>query len=460
LEPPPLSSTNPAADALVRGLAEAFLSGDWDLDGLIARGGRVLGRRHRWLRPLAHRVLASFANGLRPPMARLALFLQADEGFRKARRKHELALHLIVWPAPPMTPSPGAPASWPVPAIVTPAELARFLDLEPNELDWFADCQTREHSARSEPLRHYRYRWVPKSSGSLRLIEAPKPRLKRLQRRLLDTILLPIPPHDAAHGFRPGRSITTFVASHVGRTIVLKMDLRDFFVSITSARVVAVFLTAGYPEPVARLLAGLCTNTVPLQVCKEASRRESDLAAPPATWQALRPFLQPHLPQGAPTSPALANLAAFRLDTRLAGLARAADAAYTRYADDLVFSGGEAFAQSIARFPTHVAAIALEEGFAVQHRKTRIMRQGVRQRAAGVVLNQKINMIRSDYDEIKAILYNCVRHGPQDQNRAGVSDFRAHLAGRIAHAVRLNPDRGSRLTRLFERISWSLITND
>ncbi len=150
----------------------------------------------------------------------------------------------------------------------------------------------------------------------------------------------------------------------------------------------------------------------------------------------------------------MANLAAFRLDQRLAGLARAGGAAYTRYADDLVFSGSEAFAQTFARFPTHVAAIALEEGFAVQHRKTRVMRQGVRQRAAGIVLNQKINMTRYDYDQLKAVLHNCVHHGPQGQNRAHVADFRAHLAGRVAHAVRLNPERGARLTGLFEQISW------
>ena len=157
------------------------------------------------------------------------------------------------------------------------------------------------------------------------------------------------------------------------------------------------------------------------------------------------------MPQGAPTSPALANLAAHRLDARLAGLARAAEASYTRYADDLVFSGGESFARSIARFPVHAAAIALEEGFAVQHRKTRVMRQGVRQRAAGVVINQKTNITRDDYDQLKAILYNCVRHGPSEQNRGGVADFRAHLAGRVAYVARLNPQRGEKLSRLFAR---------
>jgi hypothetical protein len=232
------------------------------------------------------------------------------------------------------------------------------------------------------------------------------------------------------------------------------MDLRDFYVSMTSARVMAIYLTVGYPEPVARLLTGLCTNTVPLLVWNQTGRPELVGASSAAAWQARRLYRQPHLPQGAPTSPALANLAAFRLDSRLAGLARAAEASYTRYADDLVFSGGEAFARTIGRFPTHAAAIALEEGFAVQHRKTRVMRQGVSQRAAGIVINQKINIARHEYDQLKAILYNCARRGSRDQNRAGVRDFRAHLAGKVAHAIRLNPKRGEKLLRLFERIEW------
>jgi RNA-directed DNA polymerase len=439
---------------LTYGLAEAFLSGPWDLESLVERGGRVLGRRYRWLRPLAKRVLAAFAESPRPRVARLADFLREDKRFQKARATQPLQLHFARWQAQVMAPATGLPASWPVPAITSPAELARFLELEPHELDWFADCQSRERFSSVEALRHYRYRWVPKPSGSLRLIEAPKPRLKQLQRRLLDGILVHIPPHEAAHGFRAGRSVASFVAPHVGRTIVLKMDLRDFFVSITSARVMAIYLTAGYPESVARLLTGLSTNTVPLVVWNQVGALASDPARSAMGWQARRLYRQPHLPQGAATSPALANLAAHRLDVRLAGLGRAAQASYTRYADDLVFSGDEPFAQSIGRFPAHAAAIALEEGFAVQHRKTRVMRQGVRQRAAGVVINQKINIARDDYDQLKAILFNCARHGHGEQNRAGVADFRAHLAGRIAYVARVNPDRGARLIRVFERIVW------
>jgi len=232
------------------------------------------------------------------------------------------------------------------------------------------------------------------------------------------------------------------------------MDLRDFFVSISSARVVALYLTAGYPEAVARVLAGLCTNTVPVEIWNQSAGLALDPAGRSASWQSRRFYRQPHLPQGAPTSPALANLAAYRLDARLAGLADSAQASYTRYADDLVFSGGESLAKSIGRFAIHVAAIALEEGFAVQHRKTRVMRQGVRQLAAGVVINQRINMTRHDHDRLKAILWNCARYGPHGQNRTALPDFRAHLAGCVAHAVRINQERGHKLMSLFERISW------
>ncbi len=157
---------------------------------------------------------------------------------------------------------------------------------------------------------------------------------------------------------------------------------------------------------------------------------------------------------GGVISPALANLAAHRLDARLAGLARAAQASYTRYADDLVFSGGETLARSIGWLPIHAAAIALEEGFAVQHRKTRVMHQGVRQRVAGVVINQKINITREDYDQLKATLYNCVRHGPGRAEPRRGGRLPRHLAGRVAHAARLNPQRGERLMLLFERIIW------
>jgi RNA-directed DNA polymerase len=135
-------------------------------------------------------------------------------------------------------------------------------------------------------------------------------------------------------------------------------------------------------------------------------------------------------------------------------LAKVAGAEYTRYADDLAFSGGEAFERRVEHFATRVAAIAMEEGFGVNYRKTRIMRQGVRQRLAGLVTNQRLNIMRTDYDILKAILTNCVRHGPESQNRNGNARFRAHLDGRVGFVETIHSEKGQRLRALFERIQW------
>jgi hypothetical protein len=142
------------------------------------------------------------------------------------------------------------------------------------------------------------------------------------------------------------------------------------------------------------------------------------------------------------------------LDCRLAGLAHALGAQYTRYADDMAFSGGEELERSARRFQVHVCRIALEEGFEVNTRKSRFMRQGVRQQLAGIVVNSHPNVIREEFDRLKAILHNCACHGPETQNRAGHADFRACLLGRIGYVAMINPARGARLRRLFERINW------
>jgi RNA-directed DNA polymerase len=165
-------------------------------------------------------------------------------------------------------------------------------------------------------------------------------------------------------------------------------------------------------------------------------------------------YSRPHLPQGAPTSPALANLRAYRVDCRLMGLARSAGAEYTRYADDLAFSGADDFEKRVERFSIHVAAILADEGFSVNHRKTRVMRQGVRQRLAGLAANQHVNVIRADFDRLKATLTNCVRLGPASQNHAEHPMFRAHLEGRVGFVESINPGKGARLRRIFDKIDW------
>lgn len=265
-------------------------------------------------------------------------------------------------------------------------------------------------------------------------------------------ILNQIPVHEAAHGFRKSRSAATHAAPHVGKAVVLKMDLENFFPSIAPARLVRILMHVGYAESVAEMLTSLCSNHVPPDVF--ASFPHTD------DWRQKRQLQQlycrPHFPQGSPTSPAIANICAFRLDSRLTGLARSANAVYTRYADDLLFSGDEDFARSVDRFRTSVAVIAMEESFNVNYHKTRVMKRSVRQEAVGLVLNEKLNTRRDDFDRLKATLHRCVVMGPAAVNDGRHSDFRSHLRGRILYVAQSNTARLTKLSRLFDQIDWSL----
>jgi len=435
-------------------LANSVVAGDANEDAIASRLAQTLGHRWRWIRPMARRYVARFGNAVRPRRRTVVQFLKTDEGLARALRIHRKEVRINEWLVPAATMEPASPArKWAVPAIETTGALADWLQVTPNELEWFADLKrmiARREDGFEGPLSHYHYRILAKPGGDVRLIEAPKQRLKQMQRQILAEILEKIPVHPAAHGFRRGRSIRSFAAPHVRQRVVVRMDLRDFFPSISASRVQAMFRTAGYPERVANLLGGLCTNAVPRALWTQKGRGLDPLRMADARQL----YAWPHLPQGAPTSPALANICAYRVDCRLTGLAEASGAVYTRYADDLAFSGGEDFERGVERFAIHAAAILLEEGFAVHHRKTRIMRQGVRQYLAGIVTNEHLNVIRRDYDLLKATLTNCLRHGWESQNREGRADFRAHLAGRVSFVEMVNATRGARLRELLDEIQW------
>ena len=433
-----------------RMLAHSFLAGDLSVEAITDRSSHMLGRSWRWLRPLAKR----FVRQLRPTRPRhreVVRFLQQDEGFREAWTKHHDKLSVDHWLTEPQAMRPiAAAANWQLPQIESTAALAEWLNLSVGELEWFSDLKGIACKSDRSPLSHYNYRILTKKSGKIRLIEAPKTRLKKLQQQILSQILDRIPPHPASHGFVPGRSIRTFIPPHIGRLVVLRMDLSDFFPSFRAARIQTIFGVLGYPEPVADLLGGICTNTASGYVWKE-----KPLDVSPEDWRIARElYARPHLPQGAPTSPALGNVCCYRVDCRLSGLAEAAGAVYTRYADDLGFSGDRELEKHVERFATHVAAVLIEEGFVVNFRKTRVMRQGVRQQLVGLVANQRMNVMRVDFDRLKATLTNCVRQGPASQNRESHPHFRLHLEGRVAFVESINRQKGQRLRAIFEQIRW------
>jgi RNA-directed DNA polymerase len=432
----------------VQVLAAAILAGEPDAEAICARLDKTLGREWRWARPLAQRYLAAYTNETRPRERDVVTFLEQDEGFRRACNKYAGEIRVAHWIADASTMQPVAKAAgWGVPSIATVEDLAVWLRLSPAELDWFADLKTLGRRPASSPqVQHYHYRLFSKKRGAIRLIESPKGLMKKIQRQILAEILDRVPAHEAAHGFVKGRSIKTFAGPHTGQGVVLRLDLRNFFPSIRRARVQSIFRMLGYPETVADRLGGLCTNVAPRALFRGMTAESM------AEMRAL--YGQTHLPQGAPTSPALANICVYRMDCRLAGLAGASGGAYRRYADDLAFSGTGAFERGSERFAAHVAAIAEEEGFGINHRKTRIMRRGVRQQLAGLVVNEGVNVPRGEFDRLKATLTNCIRHGAVAENREKVADFRAHLQGRIAFVAMVQKERGAKLRKLFESVDW------
>lgn len=430
-------------------LGDAFLAGTWDEDALLVRARQVLafpGAEPRWLKVTVRRAVRTYRE---PPCDRRREFL-AWLGEALPRDPGR------VWPQVTARLLPIAAMGrtrWPVPSIPTRPELAAHLDLDLGELDWLADVRGLERSGSDEKLRNYRYRWIRRDNGLPRLLEMPKRLLKDVQRRILHDIVEPIPPHPDAHGFRPGHSAVTNARRHAGSEVVIGFDLEDFFASVTGGRVYGIFRGAGYPETVAHLLTALCTNVVSRDAWQQLPMPErADLVA--RRHRLGRRLAAPHLPQGAPTSPAVANLAAFGLDRRLSALALESGAVYSRYADDLSFSGGRRLASRAPAFRRLVAEIVEDEGFRLNRSKHRLATRAGRQVVTGIVVNKHPNQARREYDRLRAVLHDAALHGPERANRAGVADFRGHLLGRIAWAESLNPGRGSKLRALFTQIAW------
>ena len=430
------------SESLARALAGAFLAGPWTRAGLVGSGSVVLRRRVDWLPRLVREVLEVHPSAPldRPrELAAVVLVRLPERAGRPVSR--------------PVTPTRMLRNPWHLPVLHDLGDLGRLLRLSDGELAWFADGRHLARTTSVEPLLHYRASSRRAPSGAVRVLEAPKPRLKALQRLLLARVLHGVPPHDAAHGFRPGRSVATFAAPHAGRSVLVRMDLEGFFASVTVGRVYGLLRAAGYPEPVAHALAGVTTTVLPRSVWA-AVPRPAGPSLLDAHWRLGRRLAAPHLPQGAPTSPVLANLAAYRLDVRLSALAASWGGRYTRYADDLALSGSRSWGRGTSRLLDAVEEIARSAGFRVNARKTAVLPRAGRQVLGGLVVNERPHVGRAEVDRLRAVLHNCARSGPASQNREGAADFRAHLLGRVAWVAQHDPARGARLRAAFDAVDW------
>ncbi|AKJ07416.1 reverse transcriptase (RNA-dependent DNA polymerase) [Archangium gephyra] len=315
-----------------------------------------------------------------------------------------------------------------LPVLATPEVLAQALGLSVGKLR--ALCFTRTASTTS----HYVRFQLPKKTGGTRLISAPLPRLKAAQAWVLENILEKVPVHDAAHGFRAGRSIVTNARPHVGAGVVVNLDLKDFFPSVLYPRVKGVFAKLGYSEATATVLALLCTEPDVEEVELDGQRF--------FVAQGGR-----RLPQGAPTSPALTNILCRRLDRRLSGAARKLGFVYTRYADDLTFSAhgpGPHDAGELLRF---VRWLVGEEDFTPHPDKTRVLRRGRQQEVTGVVVNDKPGVDRETLKRFRALLHQLEKSGPEGKRWGNSGDVIASAVGYANYVAMVDPVKGAALQR-------------
>lgn len=312
-----------------------------------------------------------------------------------------------------------------LPVLSTPADLASALGVTVPRLRWLA------YHAEATEVTHYVRFTVPKRSGGTRELCAPHADLAAAQEWVRANVLAKVSIHDAAHGFVPGRSTVTNATPHVATAVVVNADLTDFFPTITFPRVLGIFRQLGYSPAVATVLALLCT---------ESPRRRVTYAGR-ALWVAVGPRA---LPQGACTSPALSNLAARRLDSRLNGIAAKLGFRFTRYADDLTFSSPDADAK-VGYLLARLRHITSDEGFAVNEFKTRVQRPGTRQTVTGIVVNARPGVPRQTVRRLRAILHRARTEGLGAQNREDHPHFEAWVRGMVAYVAMVNPGQAEPL---------------
>lgn len=269
----------------------------------------------------------------------------------------------------------------------------------------------------------YRTFAIPKKAGGYRQIEAPCKRLKEIQRWIKDEIVDKYVVSEYATGFRKNISIVDNVKKHVGKELVINMDLKDFFPSVTYADILLMFMYIGYRKNVAHLLTKLCTNAKNV------------------------------LPQGSPASPSISNHILLKMDKRLGRLAESVGADYTRYADDITFSGNNKMSFIIPL----VEQIIKEEGFQINKSKTRLQYSNQRQEVTGLIVNSKISVSKQIESEIKNALYFMKKYGVYNHMKhIGCNKlfYREHLYG-IAYFIKMvDEEKGEKYLIQLDEIEW------
>lgn len=299
--------------------------------------------------------------------------------------------------------------------------------------------------------RNYKRFKMRKKRGGFRVIHVPSNELKYLQRWILTNILQHVLSHDTCRGFDKGTSIKDNAKTHLNQEAILKVDLLRFYDTINEHRIFAIFKKMGYHPNFAVSLARLCTITPDNNFLIAFKRSEIKLR------DQIRSGKQGLLPQGAPTSPKLANLVAKRLDKRLAALAQKNQVVYTRYADDLTFSGTMETLKSLKKV---IYKIIRTEGFFVNVGKTRFLKRGSKFQVTGLSIdNAQVRVPGKVKREIEHHLFHCLKNGAHlHMIKAKITNrnFKDWLLGMICYVNDIEKATGELFMEQFKRIDWPI----
>ena len=306
-----------------------------------------------------------------------------------------------------------------LPLFVDDMTLAHLLGVHNRTLWWLILGKKNAYKVFSIPKRN--------KAGGQRGIQNPKKPLKAIQRLVLGKILEKIPVGDHIGAYVPGRSCMSTAKQHTGKSVIISMDIKDFFPSVKRAMIRNYIKSLGYNHLTSSMLAELMTY-------------------------------KNFVPQGAPTSGLIANLVADqRFDGAIIEGLKTLDPAwtYTRYSDDIDISHPNDQPREIVQAVVNLVKQSLSSaGFHVNAKKTKFEPRWRRQKVLGIVVNEKPNIPRMEYDRIRCLIHNCLMHGFESQyKRAGqesAAALRSHIRGKLSFFKQIDEAKSDRLRRKFE----------
>lgn len=312
--------------------------------------------------------------------------------------------------------------SYSLPVISDDKELANFLGIEYKQLRFLT------YHRDVMKADHYHHYTIAKRNGGTRNIAAPKPLLKKTQNKILELILEKIQISDAAHGFIKGKSILTGAQAHNTQPYLLvNMDIKDFFPTITFHRVLGLFQSFGYSGYISSLLAMLCTYTerMPIEIKGEIKYVKTS---------------ERILPQGSPASPMMTNIICRKMDENINYLAQKYNFSYSRYADDMSFSYYDDFDEKqLKHILSLIRNIVKQQGFQLNDSKTRFLHQNNRQSITGIVINNKqIGVPKKWVKNLRSAIHHA---NIQKQKGKLSDDIISKITGNVAWLKAVNEQR-------------------